>query len=117
MTYSVVILLKDDSAGFGSIGALPDLTPEITGPCRLPPVSFTVNMVLHQMGLKLLGHPSNWSAALGGRSFAIEFADPDGKVVRRASNCYLNISDLTILAQPPDVPADINIIATDVSDA
>lgn len=117
MTYSVVILLKDDPVGFGSIGELPDLTPEITGPGRLPPVRFTINMVLHQTGLKLLGNPSNWGAALGGRSFTIEFVDPDGKVVRHASNCNLNISDPMILAKRPDVSADINIIATDVSDA
>jgi len=74
-----------------------------------------VTIAFHQNGLKVLGNPSNLGAALGGGPFTCEFAAADGKIVRRAKNCVHDITDPLTLAQPPDVPVVIGILATNVS--
>lgn len=116
MSYQVVLFWGEDPVAYGSAEELPNVTPELVGPGRLLPVRFTVNIAFHQDGLKSLGDPSNLGAALGGRSFTCEFTGP-GDVVRRAKNCIHDITDALILAKPPNFPAVISLIATDISKA
>jgi hypothetical protein len=115
MSFQVVLLFGNEPVAFGSADELPDVTTDIQGPGRLPPVSFTVTIIFHQNGLKVLGEPSNLGDTLGSRAFTCEFADSDGNLVRRANNCAHNVTDPSILAKPADACAVIDFLATDVS--